>query len=1346
LFATGTDAGATDQGSYNVVGAPSNWDVAVFNQNLQSYDRCAAACFAATYAQGTVSYFSLDIPRNVTIAYNGDRVWPKPFVHLNVQKPSGSTPDTIFLQVKKAGVFQTFTNGETLLKFLAASSGWQRIGGQLRDSTLATGMYDDSIIVTWHYPGGSTTVQTWSTKLLVVSETSSPIARGWTLAGVQRMYPLADSSILLTQGDGSALFFQKGDSARWAVPRGEFSTLGINGTGWKRVYPDSTKVYFNSAGRMTDIYDRFNNRTQFFYDGSNRLTTIRDPNGQDLVLAYGTYGLSSIRDNITPFRYTNLTVPSDSTLAAIQDPDGVSTAFQYDGSRRLWKITDRRGNTTTVAYQVINGIVTGKLATLTSPAVPIFGEGTVSPMVAYAPWQTISVPYSTTASNPVPIVGPDTLFGRVTDPGGHTSKFTVNRWSTAAVMIDALGRIDSIRFEISGLPIRNRASTGAVDSAVYNSIGLPTYVKTAGHPATIIRYAGWGQADSMRTEDGLRGARYYIGANGRVDSVLVAGGTADAAKTKMHYDSRGRPDSVIDPVGHLVLRTWYLGTNGNRSRDSLPGGRVTTYAYDLYGRDTSTTTAGWGRTRTFYSIINRPDSVRDPVNPVVTRYGYDNLFLTSVRDPKGQVNGLAYNAVGWLTGWTDPLGHAPTYEYGRDGELRRWTNRRGQPITYTYDALHRPTGKSGTNTATESWAYPSDTVVVDSSAVAIDTLVTNRYGQSLRASTLLAGQYYVRRYTYTAAGALDSVIPSGGGITFQARHYVWNLQRGALTNINLGPGPSSTATTYTLDGLAASVTFPGGEVVNFGYTSTHAPAGITSTGADSATVNRAAGLDAANRIKRNIVTPTVGHQFSFDSLGRVIADTTIMRQTPCNWGPPFSEDGSNCAWNAQWAATSGISFSYDSAGNRRDLGGTYTTGNRITSFNGCTYVADSLDGNVTSRTCAGQTVTFDWTAESRLASLTANGQTTTFDYNAAGRLVKKTTGGIGRYFLWDGDQLLSELDGTGTAQIAEYSYYPGLDNPHALIVGGSKSYAHADMLGNVIALTDSSGQIQRWYEYDAWGNMTGSSDYTGFNGKDRARYKGALWLGDETEVYYMRNRWYEPRSGRFLSEDPIGLASGTNPYLFAGNDPVNGRDPTGLLCTDWYEKTYYVETGEPISFKYAYTVCDGGGGGGGGADGPAHPGICRAQTLAGRITIDASIAPNAVEFINTAVRAGADFSVNNGFRTTDEQLGLWLEKILSLRNTPVAEPFTKFCVDTRGASSCGSLHEAGFSIDVNWGSMDMQSRVILQTLAPAFGFKQLNDDKLHFQWNRGLGPYGSKENAIVFNQAINEHFPVSACQ
>ena len=57
-----------------------------------------------------------------------------------------------------------------------------------------------------------------------------------------------------------------------------------------------------------------------------------------------------------------------------------------------------------------------------------------------------------------------------------------------------------------------------------------------------------------------------------------------------------------------------------------------------------------------------------------------------------------------------------------------------------------------------------------------------------------------------------------------------------------------------------------------------------------------------------------------------------------------------------------------------------------------------------------------------------------------------------------------------------------------------------------------------------------------------------------TGLYYVRARWYDPHLGRFVSEDPIGLAGGLNVYAYVGNSPLNGTDPSGL-CVDFAAAT-----------------------------------------------------------------------------------------------------------------------------------------------------------------------------------------------
>jgi len=252
-------------------------------------------------------------------------------------------------------------------------------------------------------------------------------------------------------------------------------------------------------------------------------------------------------------------------------------------------------------------------------------------------------------------------------------------------------------------------------------------------------------------------------------------------------------------------------------------------------------------------------------------------------------------------------------------------------------------------------------------------------------------------------------------------------------------------------------------------------------------------------------------------------------------------------------------------GNRTDKGGAYGNANRITTFDTCTYTTDA-EGNVTSRTggsCPQPISTIAWTPLGQLDSLIQGTNKVKFFYDALGRLVaKRLNGTVQAYFLWDGDNLLAELNSAASAVVTEYSYY-GADQPQAVIKQPAKQkyFPRLDGLGNVIALTDTTSTIKRDYLWDDWGKSTGGTDNAGFGGTDRARWKGALWMGSEVDLYYMRNRWYEPHSGRFLSEDPIGLSGGINPVTFAGNDPVNRTDPFGLAMMA-------IGSGFPAWFSY----------------------------------------------------------------------------------------------------------------------------------------------------------------------------------
>jgi RHS repeat-associated protein len=104
---------------------------------------------------------------------------------------------------------------------------------------------------------------------------------------------------------------------------------------------------------------------------------------------------------------------------------------------------------------------------------------------------------------------------------------------------------------------------------------------------------------------------------------------------------------------------------------------------------------------------------------------------------------------------------------------------------------------------------------------------------------------------------------------------------------------------------------------------------------------------------------------------------------------------------------------------------------------------------------------------------------------------------------------------------------------------GARSFLR-DPLGSSIALADSTGTVQTSYSFEPFGNtiVTGppTTNTFGFTGREL----------DSTGLYFYRARYYSPNLQRFVSEDPIGFAGGSNEYQYAGDNPISFVDAFGL--------------------------------------------------------------------------------------------------------------------------------------------------------------------------------------------------------
>ncbi len=161
------------------------------------------------------------------------------------------------------------------------------------------------------------------------------------------------------------------------------------------------------------------------------------------------------------------------------------------------------------------------------------------------------------------------------------------------------------------------------------------------------------------------------------------------------------------------------------------------------------------------------------------------------------------------------------------------------------------------------------------------------------------------------------------------------------------------------------------------------------------------------------------------------------------------------------------------------------------------------------------------------------------------------------YYLYDGSdvQLEYEYVSAGTWRVRRRHVFVGLDDQVAGRFWNpgyqSDLAVQKDRLGTPIRLVTSSGAMvfSAFYGRDPYGNLSGT------NGQEGQPVAGTGFTGASTPnatggFTYLRNRWYDPKTGRFLTQDPIGLAGGVNLYAYAGNDPVSHKDPFGLLATD----------------------------------------------------------------------------------------------------------------------------------------------------------------------------------------------------
>lgn len=342
------------------------------------------------------------------------------------------------------------------------------------------------------------------------------------------------------------------------------------------------------------------------------------------------------------------------------------------------------------------------------------------------------------------------------------------------------------------------------------------------------------------------------------------------------------------------------------------------------------------------------------------------------------------------------------------------------------------------------------------------------------------------------------------------------------------------------NGLVESVLYGNGMQARYGYDVMDRLTAIEWVGADSNLIRRLAyGHDAAGMITN--VTRETGERtaYAYDSLYRLTGESRL-------------DAASNQVYAASWG--------YDLVGNRLETvedGVTNTCtlgqGNRLAAFGAEGQAYQDAAGCATALVFdAARRLDLTWDSQYQLTAVATNGTAAEhYQHDALGRRVMTVSGGVTNWHVYDGPHVVADLTATG-AKVRSYVWGPGIDNLLAMTVHGSTTntyYALKDHLNSVLALVNAAGQIVEQYRYDAWGRTT-VVDASGNPLTVSTVGNRYCWQGREyswkTGLYYFRARWYDPITGRWLSNDPIGISGGLNQYVFCDNNPVNLIDPFGL--------------------------------------------------------------------------------------------------------------------------------------------------------------------------------------------------------
>ncbi len=987
-------------------------------------------------------------------------------------------------------------------------------------------------------------------------------------------------------------------------PPGEYSTLTLNGDStYTQREKTGTLIDFDADGKQTSITDRNGNTTTYAYDAQGNLTTITDPVGLVTTLAYAGGVLDTITDHVG--RITRLEHDGAGNVTTIIDPDLSERAFTYDTDHQMTSQVNKRNFRTQYLFNEFGHVVqtlrpdestngftperavglvdpAGTDGTKSQPLPPVLnadavatkvdgnGQATTMALDTFGAVTQVTDPLGRTTTTerngdglPTRILTPNGAEAELTydeqgnllsrreakgafgqdrttkfeyDPTFHLlTKITDPYFRITTIQRDANGNPEVITNTLNGTRVRTFRTDGLVETDTDENGELTTFTYDAvsGNLATIV------DAEGHTT-------RFVRDTAGNVTSLVEGDGTPDQRTRTFTYDTMNRLTSATDGTANPPTQFRYDG-QGNLEETERPTGEIEARTYDP---------------------LNRVASIDDPLRGLTT-FTYDaNGNLIRTVNALGDPTTFAYDAANQLLTITDALNGVQAFAYDVEGNVETFTDARNKVTTFAYDLLNRQTTRithGGTFTTTFTYdkrdslknttdpknqtimrnydhlnrltsiTTPDNTITIAYDAVSNPTSVTDNDSEVV--------------FTYDGLNRVQTAETSpGSGIQPNVLLTSMYDAVGNRTQLDEDSGTSVTNYLYDLAGRLTTLTPPAGAALNVNFA--YDPTGRLSTITYPNGVVSAYGYDARGRL--DSLSHTLGANPSFASFGYTYNPVGNILAILDQVNP--SENRTHSYDALQRLTTGGTvanaeSYAYDLVGNRTtsSVSSTHTHDdlNRLLEDDQFTYTYDD-NGNLETKTDKGTSAvtTYHWDAQDQLIQIDRPDSTTvTYKYDGLGRRIEKDVAGSITRYVYDGDDILLEFDGTNTF-VARYSHGQQVDQPLVLQKAGiGYLYYHHNHQGSISHLTDNSGTVVNSYVYDSYGRRISVIESV----MQPYSYTGREY-DVESGLYYYRARYYDANLGRFFSEDPIGFnGKDQNLYRYVLNNPVNFTDPDGEI-------------------------------------------------------------------------------------------------------------------------------------------------------------------------------------------------------